>query len=72
MNKKSIPNFLDVFEKRIDRAREKIKEELKKDKKDRDRHSLKTLLKDIKEIRRSVKEAKQEHNKTCPHCGGPL
>lgn len=72
MSKSSIPNFLDVFEKRVDRAREKIKDELKKDKKDRDKTLLKELLGDIKDIRKSLKSAKVEHKKTCPHCGKPL
>ena len=69
MTKSSIPNFLDVFEKRVDRAREKIKEELKKDKPDRDRKLLKDLLEDIRGIRKSIKHARAEHVRTCPHCG---
>lgn len=72
MSKSSIPNFLDVFEKRVDRAREKIKEELKKDKRDRDRRLLKDLLDDIRGIRKSIKIAKSDHIRTCPHCGKVL
>jgi hypothetical protein len=72
VNKKSIPNFLDVFEKRVEAARQRIKEELKKDKKDRDKENLKLLLKEVKDIRKSVREAKKEHIKVCPHCGHVL
>ena len=72
MTKSSIPNFLDVFEKRVEKAKEKIKEELKKDKRDRDKNVLKELLSDIKGIRQSIKLAKNEHVKTCPHCGKPI
>ena len=69
MSKKSIPNFLDVFQKRVDSAREKIKEELKKEKSKRDRHLLKDLLEDIRGIRKNIKTAKNDHEKKCPHCG---
>jgi len=72
MTKTSIPNFLDVFEKRIERTKEKINQELKKDKKDRDKESIKFFLKEIKDLRKSVKEAKKDHIKVCPHCGGKL
>ena len=69
MNKKSIPNFLDVFEKRVDTARRRIKEELDKDKSQRDRILLKELLHDIKGLRRAIKSARNEHAARCPHCG---
>lgn len=69
MATRSIPNFLDVFEKRVDQARVKIKEELDKDKAQRDRKLLKNLLHDIKDLRRSIKTARSEHAVRCPHCG---
>lgn len=69
MVKKSIPNYLDVFEKRVDLARSKIKEELDKDKAQRDKKLLKELLQDIKGLRKSIKVARSEHSARCPHCG---
>jgi hypothetical protein len=69
MSKKSIPNFLDVFEKRVDAARQRIKEELDKEKPQRDRKLLKELLNDIKGLRKSIKLARSEHAARCPHCG---
>ena len=72
MSKKTIPNFLDVFEKRVDNARTRIKEELAKDKPDRDRELLKDLLHDIKDIRKAIKSAREEHASRCPHCGKVL
>jgi hypothetical protein len=72
MSKKSIPNFLDVFEKRVDAARQRIKEELDKEKPQRDRKLLKHLLHDIKDIRKAIKSAREEHASRCPHCGKVL
>jgi hypothetical protein len=72
VNKKTIPNFLDVFEKRVDSARQRIKEELDKDKHNRDRNLLKELLNDIKGLRRAIKSARSEHAARCPHCGETL
>jgi hypothetical protein len=72
MSKKSIPNFLDVFEKRVDSARQRIKEELDKEKPQRDRKLLKELLHDIKGLRRAIKSARSEHAARCPHCGETL
>lgn len=72
MTKRSIPNFLDVFQKRVDHARSKIKEELAKDKSQRDRKLLKDLLHDIKGLRKSIREARNEHAARCPHCGESL
>lgn len=69
MSKRIIPNYLDVFQKRVDKARDRVKEELAKDKEQRDRKLLKELLKDVKGIRRAIKQAKQEHAARCPNCG---
>lgn len=72
MSKRSIPNFLDVFQKRVDRARDRVKEELEKEKSQRDRKLLKEVLKDVKDIRRAIKSAREEHAVRCPHCGHKL
>lgn len=69
MPKKSLPHYLEVFEKRVIAQKEKIKAELSKDKKHRDKKLLKHLLDDIKGLRKALKEAKEEHANRCPHCG---
>jgi len=66
---KSIPNYLDVFDKRLHHIRDRLKHELAKHKKDRSRHTLKTLLKEHRSLKRSVREAKADHDTRCPHCG---
>lgn len=72
MTKRSIPNFLDVFQKRVDKARDRVKEELAKEKSQRDRKLLKEVLKDVKDIRRAIKSAREEHANRCPNCGYKL
>jgi DNA-directed RNA polymerase subunit RPC12/RpoP len=72
MTKKSLPHYIEVFEKRVNSQKERIKKELEKDKKHRDRKLLNHLLKDIKGIRQAIEEAKEEHAKRCPHCGHKL
>ena len=72
MSQKLIPNYLDVFQKRVDQTREKIRQELKKEKSHRDRRLLKELLQDIKGIRKTIKHAQDQHAKTCPNCGHRL
>lgn len=67
-----IPNFLDIFEKRIDEQRKKIKKELEKPKKERNKHLLKALLKDTKQMRKRINMAREHTAKKCPHCGGKL
>lgn len=72
MSKRTIPNFLDVFEKRVDKARDRVKEELQKDKAQRDKKLLKEILSDVKDIRRAIKHAREEHASRCPNCGFKL
>jgi 3-methyladenine DNA glycosylase AlkC len=72
MSKKSLPHYIEVFEKRVNNQKERIKNELEKDKKHRDRKLLNHLLNDIKGIRKAIEEAKEEHAKRCPHCSHKL
>ena len=72
MNKRTVPNFLDVFEKRISRCKDRIKEELSKDRSHRDRRMLKMLLTEVKSFKRRIREARDEHQHKCPHCGHKL
>jgi hypothetical protein len=72
MTKKSLPHYLEVFEKRINAQKEKIKAELSKEKNNRDKKALKKLLHDIKGLRKAVAAAKEDHATKCPHCGHKL
>ena len=65
---KSIPNYLNIFEKRIVDQVDRIKEELKKPKKSRNKKLLIMLLHDIKKVKKAVEVAKEDHAVKCPHC----
>lgn len=67
--KKTIPNYLHVFEMRLVDLRKRISAEYKKPKKEREKHTLKSIIKEIRHFEDILKEAKEEHSKKCPHCG---
>jgi DNA anti-recombination protein RmuC len=66
---KSLSGFIDVFEGRLHKMRDQLKEELDKSKSERSRTLIKYLLRDYKKLNKFLKEVKQEHAKKCPHCG---
>ena len=66
--RKSIPNYIDIFEKRIADQVGRIKEELKKPKNVRNKKLLRHLLHDIKKVKQAVELAKEDHATKCPHC----
>lgn len=69
MSNKSLSGFVEVFEGRLHKMRERLDEELKKSKDERSRGTLKLLLKDHNKLKKFLKEIKQEHSPKCPHCG---
>lgn len=69
MKKTSIPNYLHVFEGRIDHLRKEIQAECEKPRRDRSRSKLKKFLAEARELRDAVREAREEHAIKCPHCG---
>jgi hypothetical protein len=69
MSKKSIPNYLYVFQSRLDILKSKIRKELEKPKKERTKHHLKIFLREARQLRNLVKSVSEEHAKVCPHCG---
>jgi C4-type Zn-finger protein len=66
---KSLNGFIDVFEGRLHKMRDRLKEELEKSKTERSRTMIKSLLNDHKKLKKFLREVKQEHAKKCPHCG---
>lgn len=63
-----ITAFLPVFKQRLDWSIAGLKEEIKKPKKERNKESLKRLLKEAKELKHLVKEL-DENTTKCPNCG---
>lgn len=60
--------FLPVFKQRLEWSISSLKEEIKKPKKERNKESLKRLLKEAKELKHLVKELDENATK-CPNCG---
>ena len=63
--------FIGVFEQRVQILRKRLKEELAKKKSDRSKHTLKAVIKEIKEWETFLKKHKKT-GKFCPHCGESL
>ena len=59
--------FLAVFEQRVNQLRNRLKEELEKDKPIRCRRTLKKIIKEIKEWEDVLHQHRKE-TKRCPHC----
>ena len=72
MNKRTVPNYLDIFEKRISRCKDRIKQELSKDRSHRDRRVLKLMLSEVKHLKHALRDARDEHQPKCPHCNHKL
>lgn len=66
---KAIPNYLTVFERKLEDLKKKIDREIKKPKKERSKESLKRFLDDARRLKKSIKSIKEDHAKYCPHCG---
>jgi hypothetical protein len=69
MSRKTIPNYLFVFEQRLDALRNKLQEQLDLPKEKREKKDLKLMLKEAKKLRNLIREIKNEHAMLCPHCG---
>lgn len=67
-DKKSIPNYLQIFDKKLDSLKDRIKKEIQKPKKERNKAALKDFLADAKGLKRALRHAKQENAVKCPHC----
>ena len=69
MSGKTLPNYLHVFEQRLDSIRTKLQAQLDLPKEKREKKSLKMLVKEAKRLRTLIREVKNEHAAKCPHCG---
>lgn len=69
---KPIPNFLSVFEHKLERLKNNIKKEIEKPKKERSKKALKDLVMEAKDLKRLIKQIKGDSVSLCPHCRGEL
>ena len=70
--KKTVPNYLEVFDSRLKELKKKISKEYEKPKKDRSKHRLSAYVTEAKSLKKMLKEAKDDHAVKCPHCGKKL
>lgn len=69
MPTKFVPNYISVFDKKIEDLKKKIKKELDKPKKDRNKDALHSLIADTKKLQKKIREVKEYTSLKCPHCG---
>ena len=69
---KTLSGFLDIFEGRLLKLKQKLKQELEKTKSERCRTTIKTALRDDRKLKKVVKQGREENKQTCPHCGGHI
>jgi hypothetical protein len=69
---KTLSGFLDIFEGRLNKLRQKLKQELEKSKSERCRTTIKAVLRDARKLKKVVQQGKEENKQSCPHCGGKI
>ena len=69
---KTLSGFLDIFEGRLNKLRQKLKQELEKSKSERCRTTIKSALRDARKLKKVVQQGKEENKQSCPHCGGKI
>ena len=67
-----ITSFIPVFQERLDKLKNTLKNELQLAKSERRKDVMKKLVKDAKSLQKTIKDAKKYNAKTCPHCGGEI
>ena len=67
-----ITSFIPVFEERLSKLKNTLKNELERAKSDRRKDVMKRLVKDAKSLQKTINKVKKENAKICPHCGGEL
>ena len=67
-----ITSYIPVFQERLDKLKNTLKNELQRAKSERRKDVMKTLVNDAKKLQKTIKEVKKENIVKCPHCGGEL
>ena len=67
-----ITSFIPVFEERLSKLKNTLKNELERAKSDRRKDVMKRLVKDAKSLQKTINKVKKENAKICPHCGEEL
>ena len=64
-----IPGFIEIFEGRLQKMKDRLKEELSKAKSERSRNTIRRLTADAKKLNKTLTEMRNTTARKCPHCG---
>ena len=66
----TITVYLGIFEEKLDKLKNKLKQEIEKPKEERSKKVLKQLVREARSLRNTVRNMRRENEMhiTCPHC----
>lgn len=67
-----ITGFMEVFQQKLGKLIKRIEKEYEKPKKDRNKDSLKSMAREAKQLRKLIKQCKEQEgfrSTCCPKCG---
>ena len=67
-----ITSYLPIFRQKVDKIKQSLKKELALAKSDRRKDVIKSQIKELKSLKKTIKEASGEDENKCPHCGKSL
>jgi len=67
-----ITNFYAIFKQKYDKQYSDLKTELEKPYHTRDRKKIKMKIRDVRKLRKYLKDLENEIGIICPHCGGDI
>ena len=67
-----ITSYLPIFQQKVDKIKQSLKNELALAKSDRRKDVIKNQIKELKSLKKTIKEAGGEDENKCPHCGKSL
>ena len=67
-----ITSYIPIFQQKVDKIKQSLKSELELAKSDRRKDVIKSQIKELKSLKKTIKKAVGEDENKCPHCGKPL
>lgn len=67
-----ITSYLPIFQQKVDKIKQSLKNELALAKSDRRKEVIKSQIKELKSLKKTIKEAGGKNERKCPHCGKSL
>ena len=67
-----ITSYLPIFRQKVDKIKKSLKDELARAKSDRRKDVIKSQIKELKSLKKTIKEAGGDDENKCPHCGKSL